>query len=93
MVHFDANNLLSFIENVTLQKLLFVIFKSCLNKNPRKARHQSPRQMSPDIIIATVSQIHDIVREVVAKNEKNAKMKMSPNLPKLATICINVLLS
>jgi len=49
--------------------------------------------MSPDIIIATVSQIHDIVREVVAKNEKNAKMKMSPNLPKLATICINVLLS
>jgi len=29
--------------------------------------------------------------EVVAKNEKNAKMKMSQNLPKLAIICIYVI--
>jgi len=35
---------------VTLQKLLFVIFESCLNTNPQQSRHQSPRQMSPDII-------------------------------------------
>jgi len=31
--------------------------------------------------------------EVVAKNETNAKMKMSQNLQNLATICIKVVFS
>ena len=30
--------------------MLCKLFKSCLNQNPRKARHQPPRQMCPDII-------------------------------------------
>jgi len=37
--------------------------------------------------------IHDIVRLNCGKNGKNEKMKISQNLDKPATICVNVLLS
>ena len=50
MLQWNSDDYDIIYENVTLQKLLFVIFNSCLNTNPQKTRHQSPRQMSPDTI-------------------------------------------
>ena len=74
--------------------MLFVIFENCLNTNPQKSRHQSPRQMSCDIITAHYfSNPWYCTVKLFAKNDTKAKMEIPQNLQNPATIYITVIFS
>ena len=88
MLHFYTKIILSFIDDATIYNILCQLFKSCLNQNPRKARHQPPRQMSPDII--TPHNFSNVWYCMVELWQKRKKMKKWKSLKTFITQQLSV---